>query len=506
MERHLIARARLRPRRSAPPMRPAEHEMDHTRTPYLSALRAHLDTQPVRLNTPGHHGGSSGPTLENLTGADLRAADIPGLIEGVDRGPSPTPYEEAERLAADAWGAKRSWFVLGGASNAIRTGLIAVRSTTGRILVQRNCHGSVIDGLVLAGFEVLFIDPELDDELGIAHCLTPERVRSALQADSAIGAVLVISPTYFGAVPDLRGISAACREHDAALLVDEAWGSHLAFGRRYPTDALSAGADLVVSSAHKTGGSLEQTALLHLGQSRTVRPDEVERAFRLLDSTSPSALLAASLDAARAWLATRGPEALELTLAARDGVDTRLRGIAGVEVLGQERVGAFGIAELDPLHLCLDVRGTGRSGAWVKEKLERRGVFVELGEGAVVMAVIGAGEDHQAIEPLAAALQQLHAAPAAQPSPVGARPPRNPGEIVVPRAAFFSAHERVPLEQSKGRVSAETLSVYPPGIPGVVVGEPFDQDSLEVLSTALERGALVRGASDPSLRSVLVVR
>ena len=479
--------------------------MDPTRTPYLSALRAHLATHPVRLNTPGHHGGSSGPTLEALTGADLRAADIPALIEGVDRGRSPTPYEEAERLAADAWGAERSWFVLGGASNAIRTALISVRSTAERILVQRNCHGSVIDGLVLAGFEALFIDPEVDDELGIAHCLTPERVRSALQTDPAIGAVLVVSPTYFGAVPDLRGIAAACGEYDAALVVDEAWGSHLAFGTRYPTDALSAGADLVISSAHKTGGSLEQTALLHLGPSRTVTPDEVERAFRLLDSTSPSALLAASLDAARSWLVMQGSEALELTLAARAEIDATLRGIAGVEVLGRERVGAFGIAELDPLHLCLDVRGTGRSGEWVKEELERRGVLLELGEGAVVMAVIGAGEEHQAIEPLAAALQQLHPAQVCPPHPSGASPPRNVGEIVVPRAAFFAAHERIPLEQAEGRVSAETLSIYPPGIPRVVVGERYDQDSLEVLTAARERGALVRGASDQSLDSVLVV-
>ena len=222
----------------------------------------------------------------------------PALTHGIDVGPVPTPFEQAQRLAAEAWGARRAWFLINGASQGNLAAGLALAHRGDAVVVQRNAHSSTIDALVLSGLRPTFAAPETDPELGIAHCLTPETLERALASTpGAIGA-WVVSPTYFGAVADVASLAAVAHAHGVPLIVDEAWGAHLAFHEELPEHALAAGADLVISSTHKIVGSLTQSAMLHLGHGaeELIGEDEVDRAVTLTESTSPSSLLGGSLD------------------------------------------------------------------------------------------------------------------------------------------------------------------------------------------------------------------
>ena len=240
--------------------------MSASRAPFLEALREYAARDPARLNVPGHKGGpGADPELREAIGDRALALDVPALTWGVDVGPEPTPFQAAQALAAEAWGARRSWFLINGASQGNHVALLTLRHAGVEVVVQRNAHSSTIDALVMTGMRPHFVAPELDPELGIAHCLTPEALDQALtETPSAVGATAV-SPTYFGAVADVAGLAEVAHAHGVPLIVDEAWGAHLAFHEDLPPHALSLGADLVISSTHKIVGSLTQSAIVHLG-------------------------------------------------------------------------------------------------------------------------------------------------------------------------------------------------------------------------------------------------
>src|SRR6266545_4876000 len=220
--------------------------------PYLEALLAYANREPGRFHVPGHKGGSAAnPDMRDAFGLEALRMDVPALTQGIDTGPEPTPFQQAQLLAAGAWGARRTWFLINGASQGNHAACVTLAQAGDEVVVQRNVHSSTIDGLILSGLRPSFVAPELDPELRIAHCLTPEALDQALsETPDAVGAI-VVSPTYFGAVADVRGLSVVAHEHGVPLVVDEAWGAHLAFHDSLPVHAVEAGADLVVSSTHK---------------------------------------------------------------------------------------------------------------------------------------------------------------------------------------------------------------------------------------------------------------
>src|SRR3984893_5285932 len=278
-------------------------------TPYLDALREDAGRKPARLHVPGHKGGpGADPGLVEAIGEQALSLDIPALTYGIDLGSDPTPFERAQRLAAEAWGAKRAWFLVNGASQGNLAAGLALAHHGDEVVVQRNAHSSAIDALVLSGLRPTFAAPELDPELGIAHCLSPETLDAALAATPGAVGAWVVSPTYFGAAADVRALVAGGHEHRVPLIVDEAWGAHMAFHEDLPEHALAAGADLVISSTHKIVGSLTQSAMLHLGAAAggLIEENIVDRAVTLTESTSPSSLLCGSLDAARRQAAVHG--------------------------------------------------------------------------------------------------------------------------------------------------------------------------------------------------------
>jgi len=478
-------------------------------TPYLDALRTYAARSPGRFHVPGHKGGAAAdPVLAEAFGERALELDIPALTEGIDAGPEPTPFQRAQELAAQAWGAARTWYLINGASQGNHAACVALAQGGEQVVVQRNVHSSTIDGLVVSGLRPVFVAPEIDPELGIAHCVTHEALDRALAGSPRAVGAMVVSPTYFGAVADVEGLAGVAHRHGVPLVVDEAWGAHLAFGPSLPRHALACGADLVVSSTHKIIGSFTQSAMLHLGGGGRLDEHVVDRAITLLESTSPSSLLCGSLDAARAFAAESGARLLEETARALAVARQAIARIPGLDVLDEGLAERPSVHAYDPLRLVVDVRGTGVSGYRLAQLMRERDIHPELAGENVIVAVFGMGETEtdnavRLVEALEQAVRQLPGEREAGGRELMPPPPWGPLEMT-PREAFLGAQEVVPIDDAVGRIAAESLAAYPPGIPNVLPGERLTAETWEYVQAILAHGGSLRGASDRTLRTARV--
>lgn len=485
--------------------------IDQASTPYLDALRVHSRRRPVRFNVPGHKGGpGTGPRLATALGDTCFDLDVPPLLAGIDVGPG-NPLSQARQLAAWTWGAQTTWFLTNGASQGNLVAMLAVASLGRAVAVQRNAHSSVIDGIVLAGLVPRFLAPEVDHDLGVAHTVTPETLTAALSRHPDVAAVHVTSPTYFGAVGDVPGLVAVCHARGIPLVVDEAWGGHFGLHADLPPGALGCGADLVVSSTHKMVGSLTQSAMLHLGRgdAASVLEPLIERALKLVESTSVSSLLLASLDGARHHAATAGPQNLDALLPQVRDLVKRIDDLPRLRVANSAIRSHDGVVAHDPLRVVIDVSGTGRSGYDVGDQLrDDFGIEVEVKNGRAVVLVVGmterdlAGASDAVVDALGAITA---AAPGAVPDRLPVVPPWTE-LVMVPRDAFFAPHETLPYGAAVGRVSGQTLAAYPPGIPNLVPGETVSPALVAFLEETVAHGGFVRGSSQVGVASISVVR
>lgn len=486
--------------------------MDQRTTPYLDALVELAKRNPGRFHIPGHKGGAGAdPGLRDAIGDAALQLDFPAGTEGVDVGPDPldTPFHQAQRLAAEAWGAQRSWFLVNGASGGNHAICMTLAHLGEVVIVQRNVHSSVIDGLVLSGLKPRFVAPALDGDLGVAHCLTPESLEQALQEKPLPVAAFAVSPTYFGAVADIEGLARVAHAYDVPLVVDESWGAHLAFSDELPANALACGADVVLNSVHKLGGSLTQSAILHLGTER-IDGRIVDRSVTLIETTSPSALLSASLDAARRQNVLSGAELLGETIASLRELRRQVVAIDGLDVLDEEMAEAESVHAWDPLRLSVDVRGTGATGNEIARYMrEEHDIWFELYAENVVVAVFGIGENvaetgQRLLAGLRDAAATLRRPVDGERAPFAPPPPWGPTEMT-PRDAFLGPQEIVPFSESVGRIAAESLAAYPPGVPNVLPGERLSTETIDFIADSLAHGGQVRGASDRTLKTVRVV-
>ncbi len=324
--------------------------------PYLDAVTAYGFRGSTRFHVPGHKGGAGAdPGMHAAFGLRALLLDVPQDIEGIDIGPSPTPYERAERLAAEAYGAARTWFLTNGASQGNHALCLALAGPRQRVVIQRNSHASLIDGLVLSGGLAAFVPPEYDAELGMAHGVTPDTLERVLRKAPDAGAAFIVSPTYYGMAADVEGCAEVAHRAGAALIVDNAWGAHFGFHPSLPQSPLRLGADAMVASTHKIVGSLTQSAMLLVAHSDRIDVGAIGRAVRLVRSTSQSALLMASLDAARRQLAVHGEALLEQTIGASARARAAIDAVPGCSVVNEGFVGRPGIAGWDPLRIVIDV-------------------------------------------------------------------------------------------------------------------------------------------------------
>jgi arginine decarboxylase len=479
--------------------------------PYLDAVVAYAFRGPARYHVPGHKGGpGADPGVRKAIGLDGLAADIPQDIHGIDLGPTPTPYERAERLAAEAFGAARSWFLTNGATQGNHALCLALAPLGTRVVAQRNSHASIVDGLVLSGGLPSFVAPEYDEELGIPHCVTPEALEGALHAAPDAKAAFLVSPTYFGMAADIAGCAEVAHSAGVPLVVDQSWGPHFGFHDALPPTALSQSADAMLTSTHKIAGSLTQSAMLHVGDSGRVDAGAVARALRLLRSTSPSSLLLASLDGARRQLSLHGEQLLHETLEAIEVARAKLKTIPGIALVDAGLVGRMGVAGYDPLRIVLDVRGTGRTGYEIADALRRSyDVHLELPMQATVVFIVGLGESVAALRRLAGDVEETVKRLAEPGATAPIIPPAASlsNEVAVPpREAFLGEAEQVAVDAAVGRISCESIASYPPGVPALLPGERISAETVAYLRELADSGARLHGASDPRFETVNVLR
>lgn len=477
--------------------------------PYLDAVVAYGFRGAGRFHVPGHKGGQgTDPGLFHALGEDALLLDVPQDIRGIDVGPSPTPYERAERLAAEAHGARRSWFLTNGATQGNHALCLALAPLGAPVVAQRNSHASIVDGLVLSGGRPTFVAPEYDAALGMAHGVTPQALEAALARTPGARAAFIVSPTYYGMAADVARCAEVAAAAGVPLVVDQSWGAHFGFSDRLPASALALGADAVLTSTHKLGGSLTQSAMLHLGDTGRLDEAALARTVRIVRSTSPSSLLLASLDAARRQLAVHGEQLIHETVEAIAEARERLRAIEGIDLLDRELVGRPGIAAYDPLRIVLDVRATGATGMELADALRRSyDLHAELATQSTIVFVIGLGERRETLLRLAGDVEEAVRRIAR--ADVETRPIFQPAEVpelvVPPRDAFLGEAECVAVEAAVGRISCESIAGYPPGIPALLPGERVTDDIVRYLRETVASGGRLHGASDPGFATMYVL-
>lgn len=473
-------------------------------TPLYAALIQHGRQNPAGFHVPGHGQGKElSPELAGFTGQALYSLDLTEL-PGLDDLHNPTgPIAAAQNLAAKIYGAEKSFFLVNGTTVGIQA-LITALGQQKKIIVSRNVHRSVLGGLVIAGADPVYILPDTIPHFEIDCGVTPGIIQQALADNPDAAAVLVVRPNYYGITDDLEGIVGVAHQSGIPILVDEAHGAHLRFHGGLPEDAMDSGADAAVQSTHKLGGSLGQSSMLHL-QGSLVDADLVTAALRLLQTTSPSYLLMTSLDLARYRLALQGSEMMEKALCLTHSVRERLAGCKNLHILTADCLPGENWS-LDSTKLVISVRNLGLTGYQVNELLARRyRVFLEMADFYNVVAFLSLGTTEEDCDRLVAALQDIASR---EKLPALSRLPAVPllhKTAMKPRDAWFAPAERVLLGEGRGKISAETVAVYPPGIPVLNPGEVITDEIYEYLLDVRRWGLSCQGPADPTLKTIKVV-
>ncbi|GBF34371.1 lysine decarboxylase [Desulfocucumis palustris] len=478
--------------------------LNQKETPLLGAMLKIAAGNAGRFHVPGHGGTSVPPELLAALGPGLFRADLTEL-PGLDDLSSPSGViEYAQQLAADAFGADSTFFLLNGSTLGLQSLVAACCPPGSKIILPRNIHRSLLGGLIISGAQPVFLNPGLVPDFNFASGLSRETVRRGLADHPGARVLLLIHPSYYGVTGDTASHAEAAHEAGIPVIADEAHGAHLRFHPGLPEDSLSLGADASVQSMHKTGGSLTQTALLHLKGGRLDR-GRVAGTLALLQTSSPSYPLMASLDASRKRLLMEGDlfgRSLELALALRE----KLIKIKGIEVFGSEHVDGDAVYGFDPLRVVVSVRKAGLTGYQAAGRLARRGLFVEMADQQNLVLVIGLGVDAVHCENLLQALKEA----VENNSRNGKRAPGfgmapSAAARMSPREAWFAPSRNVRLPQAAGKVSAEWVAVFPPGIPALIPGEEISPEMIEFLTAVRAAGAHVQGPCDSSLVFLRVV-
>jgi arginine decarboxylase len=475
-------------------------------TPLVRALEAWTDLDHAPFYTPGHkHGRGMGTDFADLLQSAGLKSDLPEL-PGLDNLAAPSgAIAESQALAAQTFGAKYTRYLVNGSTGGIIAAILATCQPGDQILLPRNIHRSAIAGLIHSGAVPIFGQPVYLPELDIAHSLTPESIKLALAAHPQIKAVLVVAPTYYGVCGDLAAMADIAHRHGIPLIVDAAHGAHLGFHPDLPPGALALGADLVVQSTHKLLGALTQAAMLHVN-GELIDIDRVDRCLQILQTSSPSYLLLASLDSAQAQMAAYGRELLDHTLALTAKARSELCNIPGLLALDFTSI-QVGCRYFDPTRLTITVDELGYSGYGADEILcEKYRVVAEMPSPRHLTFIISIGNRAWDIEMLIAGLRGL-VQQALPPLKVLHSPLAIDVDLAVmtPREAFFAAQEMVPIEEAIGRIAAELICPYPPGIPVLLPGERITAESLGYLQYIQQLGGEIVGG-DTTLQAIRVVR
>ena len=480
------------------------------KTPLLNALLKSSRIDSAAFYAPGHkRGRGASDRLTELMGATVFSADLPELPELDNLFAPEGVIKEAQQLAATTFGAERTWFLVNGSTCGIMAAILATCGSNDKIIMPRNIHQSAIAGVVLAGAIPIFINPEYNQEARLAFNVSPEAVARALEQHPDAKAVLMLHPTYQGICSDLRAIAEITHQYDLPLLVDEAHGAHFAFHDTLPPSAMNVGADLSVQSTHKTLSALTQASMLHL-QGDRVCSDRVSRALQLVESSSPSYLLLASLDAAREQMAREGERLMSRTLALAERART-IAEIPQLSVLTPQI--QPGCQHYDPTRLTLDLTKTSMTGFEADELLhEQLGVTCELPLLQHLTFIISLGNNTDDIHRLIQSCQVLSRIAIEHSHTISplilslSNFPDVDTLKISPREAYFAATETTSLDEASDRLCGELICPYPPGIPLLMPGETITPTALDYLQQVIAAGGTITGCKDPTLQTIQTLK
>lgn len=483
--------------------------LDQSRAPIYEALLKYRDARIVPFDVPGHKHGKGNPELTGFLGQTCLSVDV-NSMKPLDNLCHPTSViKEAEELAAEAFGAAYCFFMVGGTTSSVQSMILSVCRAGEKIIMPRNVHRSAINSLVLSGAVPVYVNPGVNERLGIPLGMSVADVERAILENPEAKAVFVNNPTYYGICSDLKRITDLAHSHGMAVLVDEAHGTHFYFGEGMPLSAMAAGADMAAVSMHKSGGSLTQSSFLIIGTNAArfgITEGRVRSVINLTQTTSGSYLLLSSLDISRRSMAVNGREIVAKVVNTADYARGEIAKIGGYYAFGRELINGDDIYDFDSTKLSVHTRDIGLAGIEVYDYLrDCYDIQIEFGDIGNILAYISAGDMWKDIERLVSALAEVKRRFSGDKTGMLDHEYIPPRVELSPQAAFYGSQRSVPIAESAGRISCEFVMCYPPGIPILAPGEMITDEILAYIRYSKERGCVMTGTEDMSIESIKVI-
>lgn len=482
-----------------------EEKNNQNRAPILEALEDFRDARVVPFDVPGHKRGRGNRELTDFLGERCVSIDV-NSMKPLDNLCHPVSViREAEILAAEAFGAANAFFMVGGTTSAVQSMVLSACKRGDKVILPRNVHRSVINALVLNGAIPVYVNPEVDQRLGISLGMKLSQVKEAIEKNPDAACVLVNNPTYYGICSDIQGIVKLAHEAGMLVLADEAHGTHLYFGKGLPISAMKAGADMSSVSMHKSGGSLTQSSFLLTGEN--IHAGYVRQVINLTQTTSGSYLLMSSLDISRRNLALHGKETFEQVKFLAEYARGEINEAGNYYAFGKEIIDKEAIFDFDPTKLSVHTLDIGLAGIEVYDLLrDEYDIQIEFGDLGNILAYISIGDRIQEVERLVSALGEIERNFSKSKAGMLSQEYIPPDVVVSPQEAFYAEKEALPRRETLGRISSEFVMCYPPGIPILAPGERITQEILDYITYAKEKGCSLTGPEDESIDNLNVLR
>ena len=475
------------------------------KAPIYEALEKFRKKRVVPFDVPGHKRGRGNPELVELLGEKCVNLDV-NSMKPLDNLCHPVSViKEAEELVADAFGAEHAFLMIGGTTSAVQSMVLSVCKANDKIILPRNVHKSVINALILCGATPIYVEPKVNERIGIALGMEIDSFVRVIEENPDAVAVLVNNPTYYGICSDLKKIVEVAHSHGLRVLADEAHGTHLYFGEDLPVSAMAAGADFAAVSMHKSGGSLTQSSVLLTSQG--VNADYVRQIINLTQTTSASYLLLSSLDISRRNLALRGRESFAAVVKMAEYARNEINAIGGYYAYSKELVNGTSVYDYDVTKLSVHTQGIGLTGIEVYDLLrDEYDIQIEFGDIGNILAYISIGDRIRDIERLVGALADIKRLYERDGSDLVSGEYIQPDVVMSLQTAFYANKESIPIRQTDGMICAEFVMCYPPGIPILAPGERITKEIIDYILYAGEKGCSLQGTEDPKVAYLKVIK
>ncbi|MBQ2407737.1 MAG: aminotransferase class I/II-fold pyridoxal phosphate-dependent enzyme [Lachnospiraceae bacterium] len=478
--------------------------LDQTKAPILEALQEMKRNRLVPFDVPGHKRGKGNPDLTDFLGEKCLSVDV-NSMKMLDNLCHPiSVIKEAEELAADAFGAAHAFFMVGGTTSSVQSMVLSVCKQGDKIILPRNVHRSVINIMILCGAIPVYVNPDMNNDLGIALGMKLSAVEKAIQENPDAKAVFINNPTYYGICSNLKGITELAHKHGMKVLVDEAHGTHFYFNKALPMTAMEAGADMAAVSMHKSGGSLTQSSFLLLGPDMS--EGYVRQIINITQTTSGSYLLMSSLDISRRTLALDGQAIFDKVIDMVEYARKEINQIGDYYAYSKEIVNRDSVYDFDITKLSVNTLPVGLAGVEVYDILrDEYDIQTEFGDIGNILAYVSVGDRPRDIERLVSALAEIRRLYKKDRAGQLTAEYINPRVIFSPQDAFYSDKQSLPLRECKDMVCAEFVMCYPPGIPILAPGELITEEILDYIVYAKEKGCSMTGPEDMDINRLNVM-